>query len=118
MCGLREAATIVADAASACMASNGCYVPNMSFGVKPECQGQLGGPRQGACPACGVGLDAEATPADSIVICSRCCTPLLWDGTFSILTAEQMERLSIQDQARLEAIVLAQGARNESRKAN
>jgi hypothetical protein len=90
----------------------------MTFGGKPECEGLPAGAREGVCPACGAELDAGVTPPDSIVVCSRCCATLLWDGTFSIATAEQIEGLPIRDRARLAAIVAAQGAHNQSRKSN
>lgn len=66
------------------------------------------------CPACGVDLKAGTTPLDSIVICARCCTALLWDGTFSIATTEQLEGLSERDRRRLDTLVAAQRARNGS----
>jgi hypothetical protein len=66
------------------------------------------------CPACGVELHAGTTPLHSIVICARCCAALLWDGTFSVATTEQLERLSEQDRRRLDTLVAAQRARNGS----
>jgi len=67
------------------------------------------------CPACGAALDGWATPLGSIVICAHCCTPLLWDGAFSRLSAEQIDRLPAGDQARLHSIVAAQRARIAAR---
>jgi hypothetical protein len=87
----------------------------MSFRLKPECHGEreeiMGEAR---CPACGVDLNAGATPLHSIVICARCCAALLWDGTFSVATTEQLERLSERDRRRLDTLVAAQRARNGS----
>jgi hypothetical protein len=90
----------------------------MSFGAKPERWGQGAGCLNGACPACGVELDARATPANSIVICARCCAALLWDGTFSAVTAEQLENLCEPDRRRLQVLVAAQRARNAAQRAN
>ena len=67
----------------------------MSFRLKPECHGEPGECMgEERCPACGVDLKAGTTPLHSIVICAHCCTALLWDGAFSIATAEQLESLS------------------------
>jgi hypothetical protein len=90
----------------------------MSFGLRPECQVQHEAGRAGVCPACRAELDAGSTPLDSIVVCTHCCATLLWDGTFSIAGAEQIECLAIQDRARLHAVVAAQWARNQARKPN
>ena len=67
------------------------------------------------CPACTVELDGRATPLGSIVICARCCTALLWDGTFSRLSAEQIDQLPERDRMRLHSVVAAQRARMAAR---
>lgn len=67
------------------------------------------------CPACSAELDGGATPLGSIVICAHCCTALLWDGTFSCLTAEQIRQLPERDRMRLHSIVAAQRARIAAR---
>ena len=63
------------------------------------------------CPACHARLDGRATPPGSVVICARCCTPLLWDTSFSRLTAEQLAALPAIDRERLCAIMAMQRAR-------
>jgi len=63
------------------------------------------------CPACDATLDGHATPPGSVVICARCCTPLLWETTFSRLTAEQLRALPPVDRERLRAVVAMQRAR-------
>jgi hypothetical protein len=67
------------------------------------------------CPACSAELDGAATPLGSIVICARCCTALLWDGTFSRLSARQIEQLPERDRMLLRSIVAAQRARVAAR---
>jgi hypothetical protein len=91
---------------------------SMSFGAKPKYREERPNAGEGACPACGTELDAGVTPRDSIVICTRCCATLFWDGMFSIATAEQLDCLPSRDRARLHAMLAAQHAFNESRKAN
>lgn len=59
-----------------------------------------GGPSS-RCPACGSDLDGRATPPNSVVLCAHCGTPLYWDVTFSVLTAEQLEALPEADRQRL-----------------
>lgn len=71
--------------------------------------------RSQPCPACRAQLDGGATPLDSIVICAHCCAALLWDGKFSALSAEEIERLPVRDRMRLHSIVAAQRARIAAR---
>lgn len=88
----------------------------MSFALKSEHALQLDmGTNTAPCPGCGAELDGSSTPLDSIVICARCCTALLWDGTFSCLTEEQVEQLPVADRRRLRSLVAAQRARNAAR---
>lgn len=67
------------------------------------------------CPACRAELDGAGTPFRSIVICAQCCTALLWDGKFSRLSVEDIERLPERDRTRLRSIVAAQRARIAAR---
>ena len=63
------------------------------------------------CPACNATLDGGATPPGSVVICARCCTPLLWETGFSRLTADQLRALPAVDRERLCVVVAMQRAR-------
>jgi hypothetical protein len=56
-------------------------------------------------------LDGHATPAGSVVICAHCCSPLLWETAFSLLTPEQLEALPRDDRERLQAAIDLQRAR-------
>ena len=63
------------------------------------------------CPTCNAHLDAGTIPRHSIVICSRCCAPLLWDGAYSIATAEDLAALGDEDRAKLATLVWEQRVR-------
>ena len=67
------------------------------------------------CPACQAELDAKATPLHSIVLCARCCAVLLWDGAYSLVTADEIDALSERNRARLHALAARQRARLASR---
>jgi hypothetical protein len=68
-----------------------------------------------ACPACGAELHAGTTPLHSIVLCARCCAALLWDGWYTLVTAEQIDRLSERDRHRLYSLAALQRARSANR---
>lgn len=70
-----------------------------------------------ACPACRTPLHAGATPLHSIVLCARCCAALLWDGLYTLVTAEQIERLSERDRLRLYSLAAQQRLRRAHRSA-
>lgn len=63
------------------------------------------------CPACQATIDGRATPPGSVVVCARCCTPLLWDTQFSMLTADQLRALPAVERERLCVVVAMQRAR-------
>jgi hypothetical protein len=62
-----------------------------------------------ACPQCGVLLDAGTTPCDSIVLCRRCATPLLWDGKgYAHLTSGDWDALADQDREAVYGMIALQ----------
>jgi hypothetical protein len=67
------------------------------------------------CPACNADLHAGSTPLHSIVLCARCCVPLLWDGRYTLVTTEQIDRLSERDRVRLYSLAALQRARSAAR---
>ena len=89
----------------------------MTSTTKTEHYGKQPGTNQAAdhCPMCRTRLDAGSTPAHSIVLCARCCAALLWDGSYSVVTAEHIERLPPRDRARLHTLAALQRARLASR---
>ena len=66
------------------------------------------------CPACATHLDAGTIPWHSIVLCSRCCTPLIWDGRFAMVSAEDLAALCDEDRAKLASLVREQRQRLSS----
>jgi hypothetical protein len=49
------------------------------------------------------------------VLCARCCAALLWDGRYTLVTAEQIDRLSERDRLRLYSLAALQRARRAAR---